>query len=370
MAGYPESKTRQLYGEILDRVRNLTGVESASIAATVPLGDRSFGDGVQRAGSPLPPPRDAASPAEGQAIGANYNVISPDYFRTLGVALQRGREFEVREFSVTNLPRVAVINTALAERLWPGEDALGRRIQFASQGHSGDGPGTFLGSGEQAGQTIEVVGVVGSFRSNLNDHEPAPMAFVPYAQAHDYWASMNLHVRVAPIADEATVMRAVREEVRRVDPLLPVLAAKTLRYHLATNIQVWVIRAGAGLFVALGALAVLLAVVGVYGVKAYAVARRTREIGIRMALGASREAVLRQILGEGAKLTSVGLGLGLLVAAGAARAMGGFLFEVQPFDPLVFIAAPVLLSVPALVACWLPARRAARVDPMEALRSE
>jgi len=166
------------------------------------------------------------------------------------------------------------------------------------------------------------------------------------------------------------VLRAVRGEVRRIDPALPVLAAKTLRYHVATNIEVWVIRAGAWLFAVLGAVAVLLAVVGVYGVKAYTVARRTREIGIRMALGATRQNVLGLILRDGAKLTLAGLALGLVIAAFAAKAMSGFLFEVQPFDPLIFVVAPLLLTIPALFACWLPARRAAKVDPMEALRYE
>jgi len=370
MAGYAETRTRQVYGEVLERVRGLAGVESATLAATVPLGDRSFGDGVQRAGSPLPPPVNAATPAEGQSFGANYNVIASDYFRTLGISMQRGREFAIGESSSTNLPRVAIINTSLAEKLWPGEDPLGQRLQFTSQGHTGEGPGTFLGSGQQSGQTIEVVGVVAPIRANLNDHTPSPMVFVPYGQARDYWSAMNLHVRVRPTADEAGVMRAVREEVRRIDRGLPVLSAKTLRYHVATNVQVWVIRAGAWLFASLGLVAVLLAGIGVYGVKAYAVARRTREIGIRMALGASQEAVLRQILREGATLTLAGLGVGLLLAAATARAMSGFLFEVQPFDPLVFVGAPLLLAVPALLACWLPARRAARVDPMEALRNE
>jgi len=350
LLGRPEASVRQLYGEVLERIRGLTGVESATLAASVPLGELSLGEGVQRAGAPLPPPVDATTPAEGQSIGARFNVIAPDYFRTLGVVLQRGREFEPREFSATNLPPVAIINTVLAEKLWPGEDALGRRLQFGN------------------GQPVEVVGVVTPFRAELAEHTPGPMVFVPYAQARDYWAALHLHVRALPLADPQALMRTVREEVRRMDPALPVLAARSLSQHLEANVLVWLIRAGAGLFAALGAVALLLAVVGVYGVKAYAVARRTREIGIRMALGASRDQVLGLILREGAKLTVAGLGLGLLLAAAAAKAMSGFLFEVQPFDPLIFALAPLLLASSALFACWLPARRASRVDPMVALR--
>jgi putative ABC transport system permease protein len=329
----------------------LAGVESASLAATVPLGEL-FIDRVQRAGSPVPPPKDAATPAEGQAIQANYNIVSSDYFRTLGVALQRGREFEAREFSTTNLPRVAIINTALAEKLWPNEEVLGRRVQFRN------------------GQPVEVVGIVSSFRGELTERTPRPAVFVPYAQAGDDWASMNLLVRALPMADATALLRTVRDEVRRIDPALPVLATKTLRHHVATNIQVRLISAGAWVFATLGAVAMLLAVLGVYGVKAYAVARRTREIGIRMALGASRKAVLGLILREGAKLTLVGLAISLLLAAAAARAISGFLFEVPPYDPMIFLTAPLLLTLPALLACWLPARRAAKVDPMVALRYE
>ncbi len=352
LLGRPEASVRQLYGEVLERVRGLTGVDSATLAASVPLGELSLGEGVQRAGSPLPPPVDAATPEEGRSIGARFNVIASDYFRTLGIALQRGREFEPREFSATNLPLVAIVNTVLAEKLWPGEDALGRRLQFGN------------------GQPVEVVGVVTPFRGELAEETPSPMVFVPYAQVRDNWSAMHLHVRALPPADPEALMRTVREEVRQLDPALPVLAVKSLRQHMETNILVWLIRAGAGLFAALGAVAMLLAVVGVYGVKAYSVARRTREIGIRMALGASRDQVLGLILREGVRLTVVGLGLGLLLAAAAAKAMSGFLFEVQPFDPLVFATAPLLLTFSTLLACWLPARRASRVDPMVALRTE
>jgi predicted permease len=363
LLGYPESRVRQLYGEILERVRGLTGVEGASLAAVVPLGDRSYGRGVQRAGSPQPPPQHAATPAEGQVFPANYNVISQDYFHTLGVPLWRGREFEGRESSVTNLPRVAIINVTLADKLWPGEDALGKYLQFAGQSDPSDDT-------RQADHSVEVVGIVNLSRAELNQRAPSPMIFVPYAQAQNEGSGMNLHVRALPTVDASALLRIVRDEVRRMDPALPVLAAKTLRTHVATSTMVWVIRAGAWLFTALGTVAVLLAVVGVYGVKAYTVALRTREIGIRMALGATRENVLGLILREGAKLTLVGVCLGLLFATFAAKAMSSFLFEVQPYDPLIFVGAPVLLLVPALLACWLPARRAARVDPMVALRRE
>lgn len=350
LAGYSETRTRQVYAEVLERVRTIPGVESASLAATIPLGMLSMGEGVQRAGSPLPPPTSSTSPAEGASIGSTFNVVSSDYFRTLGVQLQRGREFQDHEFQPGATRRVAVVNSILAEKLWPGEDILGRQIQFGREG------------------TMEVVGVVAPFKFHLSEHTLNPMVLVPFGQ--DFRPAMILQIRAQPGMDPARLLGVVRSELQRLDPNLPVLAAKTLQNHVETNVQVWVIRTGAGLFAALGGIALLLAVVGVYGVKAFMVACRTREIGIRMALGADRSEVVGMVLRDGLKITVLGLGLGLLLSAGLARAMTSFLFEVQPFDPWVFGIALVALSAAAGIACWLPARRAARVDPMVALRAE
>ncbi|MBN9691506.1 MAG: ABC transporter permease [Verrucomicrobia bacterium] len=350
LAGYSETRTRQVYAEVLERVRTLPGVESASLAATIPLGMLSMGEGVQRAGSPLPPPTSATSPAEGEAIGATFNVVSSDYFRTLGVRVQRGREFQDNEFQPGGTRRVALVNSILAEKLWPGEDILGRQIQFGRDG------------------TMEVVGVVAPFKFHLSEHTLNPMVLVPFGQ--DFRPAMILQIRALPGMDSVRLLGVVRAELQRLDPNLPVLGAKTLQNHVETNVQVWVIRTGAGLFVALGLIALLLAVVGVYAVKAFMVACRTREIGIRMALGADRSEVVGMVLWDGLKITVLGFGLGLLLSAGLARAMRGFLFEVQPFDPWVFGVSLIALSLSAGLACWLPARRAARVDPMVALRTE
>lgn len=350
LAGYPEAQTRQVYAEVLERVRALPGVESASLTATIPLGTLSMGEGVQRAGAPRPAPPSAASPVEGEAVGSTYMVVGSDYFRTLGVRLQRGREFREQEFNQGSSPRVALVNSVLAEKLWPGEDILGRQIQFGRE------------------EPMEVVGVVSPFRFHLSERTPSPLVVVPFGQ--DFRAAMILQIRAQPGMDPTRLIDLVRGTLRRLDPALPVLSAKTLENHIDTNIQIWVIRTGAGLFAALGGIALLLAVVGVYGVKAFMVACRTREIGIRMALGADRSEVVGMVLREGLTLTFLGMGVGLLLSAGLARAMAGFLFEVQPFDPWVFSVSLVALSVAAGIACWLPARRAARVDPMVALRSE
>jgi len=350
LANYPEAVAQDRFHEVLERVRGLPGVESAALAATVPLGHLSMGESVQRAGTPQPAPADAATAADGKAVGAVLNSVSSDYFRTLGVEVVRGREFELRESRAGGFPPVAVINTVLARELWPGEEALGRKLQLPGQ------------------RVLEVVGVVAPFRGNATDQLPPPMVFLP--SGVDGRQEMILQVRAAAGVDAADLLRRARQQADAVDPNLPVVAAKTLRRHVETNFQVWVVTAGGGLFAALGSVALLLAVLGVYGVTAHGVARRRREIGVRMALGATRAAVLRLVLREGALLTAAGLTAGLLLGAGAASAMGRFLFEVHPFDPLVFALAATLLAGSAMLSCWLPARRAARVDPMVALRSE
>jgi predicted permease len=367
LAGYDETETRQLYRRMMERVGSLPGVEAASMALTPPFADLVFGQRVQRGGAPFPPPQDAATPAQGKAIPANYNVIGPDYFRALGVTLRQGREFRSTEGADAAAPRVAIINSTLAEKLWPGKTALGQTVQLAG-GSEADDPGTggFAPLEARPQQAFEVVGVVPPFKVDLFRRGDHPMIFVPFGQ--HYFAEMRLHVRASPTANVDALIREARDEVRRLDPALPMLAAKSLRFHLETSSGVLLLRIGALSFATFGGVALLLALIGVYGVNSYMVARRTREIGVRMALGAGRRAVLRLFLREGLILTGVGLALGLVLAGLVARLMRGILFEVSPFDPLVFGLASALLAGAALIACWLPARRATRVDPMEALR--
>ena len=370
MARYDGDRVRQGYQRIMERVGALPAVESVSMANTVPLGDLVFGQGVQRGGAPFPPPEEAQTAAEGQALAANFNVIGPDYFRTLGVPLRQGREFQMVEFTSTNTPPVAIINEALAQRLWPGEDPLGRTIQFA---HASDpegerSMGAFIPAGARTQVRFEVVGVIPRLRDQLLRREDKPMVFVAFG--HHYRPTMALHVRAAPSAGLDTLMGTVRETIRQLDPSLPVLETKSLRSHLETSLGVWLLRSGASMFAAFGAVALVLSMVGVYGVKACLVARRTREIGIRMALGATRREIHHMILRDGMKVTGIGLGLGLLFAGSLGGMIRGILFEVSPLDPAVFGTATLALALSALLACWIPARRAARVHPTEAIRSE
>jgi predicted permease len=366
-AGYNEAEVRQLYHRLMERVGSLPGVEATSMALTPPFAELVWGQRVQQGGAPFPPPLGAETSAQGKAIPANYNVIGPDYFRALGVGLRDGREFRSTEFTSADAPRVAIVNSLLAEKLWPGETALGRVIQFAGAS-AADNPGTsgFAPLDARPGQTFEVVGVVPSFKVDLLRRGDHPIVFVPYGQ--HYSAKMNLHVRAAQGVNVGELIREVREEARRLDPALLTLEAKSLRFHLETSMAARFLRMGAMSFATFGGVALLLSLIGVYGVGAYLVARRTQEIGVRMALGADRHAVLRLFLREGAILTGAGLAIGLALAAVVGWLMRGILFEVSPFDPLVYGSASALLACAALIACWLPARRATRVDPMEALR--
>jgi hypothetical protein len=288
----------------------------------------------------------------------------------------RGRAFNAAEAIHQTSPKVAVIDEVLAKKLWPDGDALGQQIQFATKdaprarGDGGGGVGTAgEGSGEPKEQ-IEVVGIVPYTRNSLFEKNPPGAIFLPFAGG--FQSNVFFHIKFAPGAgqDSAATADLIRRTAREVDQALPGLVLKTFAQHLDSNLQLWIVRAGAALFSVFGGLALVLAVVGVYGVKAYSVARRTREIGIRMALGAQRETVQWMILREGAVMLASGVVLGLLLAVGTGKLISGMLYNVGALDPLAFTIAPVVLAAAALLATWLPARRATRISPMAALRTE
>ena len=356
LAGYDEARGREAYRAILDRVRGLPGVQAVSVAATVPFGNVVLGKSVQRAGAePAAPPAGGAS-ATDTGVGAAFNAVGADYFATLGVPLLRGRAFTRAEAESESAPPVAMVDELLAGRLWPGEEAIGRAIRFA--GRDGDG----------FPDQIEVVGVVPTLRDDFFSSQPRPHVYMPFAQA--YQSGMNLHIRLSGDqgALASTLLRTIRAEIRALDEHIPILTLATAKDHMAGSVGLWLFQTGARMFTTFGALALLLAVVGIYGVKAYTVARRGREIGIRMALGATAGDALWLILREGLWLTLAGMGLGAALAALLARLLGSMLYQVSALDPLVFTAAPLLLASAAMLACYLPARRAATVDPMTALR--
>ncbi len=379
LGGFDSPRAEQLYRTLNDRLTALPSVQHVTISATAPFGMLSLGRGIQRAGIHVGKDDKPATAADGLAFSARYNSIGADYFATMGIPILRGRNFTVAEATQPNGPPVAIIDEALAKKLWPDGDALGQRIQLASdtalRAPRDDG-GNSMGI-QQGGKTnikqeepIEVVGIAANARGSVMEKRPRGMIYVPFArgfQNNVFFFIQFSGLNKASLADKTD---AIRRAIRETDPTLPVLSLKTFPQHLEANMEIWVIRTGATLFSVFGALALILAIVGVYGVKAYSVARRTREIGIRMALGARPQGVQWMIVREGVVMLASGVIIGLLLAVATGRLLAGMLYQVGALDPIAFSTAPLVLGAATLLATWLPARRATRISPMAALRTE
>ena len=357
LAGYEPKRAQELYQNLNARLAALPGVEHVSISANVPFGMISSDKNVQRAG--INPGADAkpSTAAEGLAFKSAWNSVGANYFSTVGLPVLRGRVFTEVEATQPG-PSVAIIDEPLAKKLWPDGDALGQRVHYA-------------GEKEQQNQTIEIIGIVPVTRHDLfASEEPDGSIYVPFARG--FQSNISFFVRFHSLApgNEASTADVLRRVVREVDPSLPIISLQTFAHYLDSNLDLWLVRAGAAMFSVFGGLALGLAIVGLYGVKAYSVARRTREIGIRMALGAQPRMVLRLIMGEGSIMLLCGLAIGLLLAAAVGKILSGILFEVGAFDPPAFASAFIILAAAALITTWLPARRATRINPMVALRTE
>ena len=364
LSGYDRTRARQLYGSIEQRLAALPGVEQASISGTVPFGMVRLAKRVQPAGAAPVVEANSGGP---QPFRANYNSVGSEYFTTVGLPLLRGRTFTAAEATQPGGPRVAIIDEVLARKLWPNGDALGQYVQFA--GPITAGPKSDSGD-INPGESIEVVGIVPAVRNAVFEKQPGGALYLPFARGFLNNAFFYVRLKPGMHGSNANTADLLRRTIREIDPALPVLSLKTFAGHLGDNLELWMVRAAAALFAVFGALALGLSVIGLYGVKAYSVARRTREIGIRMALGAQRGAVQRMILREGATLLAAGLALGLLLALATGMIVSSMLYEVSAVDPIAFTAAPLLLAVAGLLATWVPARRATRISPMAALRTE
>ncbi|MET0396781.1 MAG: FtsX-like permease family protein [Longimicrobiaceae bacterium] len=331
------------FERIAARVESLPGVRAAAWSLGVPGSDAGgVGTTIVAEGQPRAP---------GEELAIRYLAATPGVFRAFGAPLLAGRDFTAREAADSTSTHV-ILGQGVARRLWPGQDPLGKRVQLVV--------------GERT-PWLTVVGIAPDLRYEEpgdGDPQAALHAYLPYARAAS--GMMTLVVRTA--GDPAATAPAVRREVRAVDPALPVWDVRTMRETQAY--AAWNRRLMGEIFGSFGVLALVLATLGVYGVMAYAVSQRTREIGIRMALGAQAADVLRMVVGRGAVIAAAGVGAGLLGAFAVSRVMRGILFGVQPGDPLTFGAVAALLLATALLASWLPARRAARVDPLTALRTE
>jgi putative ABC transport system permease protein len=276
------------------------------------------------------------------------------------VPLLRGRDFTALESRDARAPRVAIIDASLAQRLFPEGDALGRRVRC-------DGPDAK--SGNEA-DDFEIVGIAGEHRHEFLQVEPTYRIFVPLV--HGYSGPVYLHTRLANPGPEAlpAMLAAVRTELHRLDPNLPVLRHEPLTVFIDRDASLWSARLGAAVFGLFGAVALLLSVMGVYSVKAYAVSRRTREIGIRSALGAAPRDILALVMKQGARQIAVACAAGLVLSLLVGQTLSSLLFHISPADPIALSAATAVLAGSALLASYLPAREAVKVDPLAALRAE
>lgn len=364
LATYDQARAQDVYQRLEERLAALPGVEHVSVASTVPFGMIDLTKSVRRAG--VNPATDArpATAAEGRAFTATWNSVGAGYFKTVGVPLLRGRAFTAVEAMHQPVPRVAIIDEVLANKLWPDGAALGQQIQLADK----DSPEAQRNEGAKA--PIEIVGIVPHTRNSLFENDTNGTLYLPFAGGFQSNVFYHIKFRSTSGSDAGATATLIRGVVREVDSAVPILSLRTFAKHLDDNMELWIVRAGAALFSVFGGVALLLATVGVYGVKAYSVARRTREIGIRMALGAQRGMVQRMILREGAVMLGSGVLLGLLLAAATGKLISGLLYNVGAMDPVSFTLAPVVLAGAALLATWLPARRATLISPMVALRAE
>jgi putative ABC transport system permease protein len=338
--GYDQTRTKTFYRELKDRVGALPGVQSASLASAVPMEVPASGSSVYVEGHPL---------ASGQQPAAiSFNSIDPAYFQTMRVPLLQGRTFTEAD-NETARP-VALVNQTMARKLWPSEDPIGKRFSIKSA----------------TGPFIEVVGVAGDGQYMFVSPEHQPYFYVPLAQNYSSFRSLQVRSSVSP----ESLITGVQQEIRHLEPDLPLIDVRTMDQVVQGLGGLFIFRLAASLAALMGILGLALAVVGVYGVVSFSVTRRTQEIGIRRALGAERGDILMLVSRQGLRLLIAGVVAGLVVAYGLTRAIAKLLMGVSATDPTTYTLVTVLLSVVTLLAIWIPARRATRVDPMVALRYE
>jgi predicted permease len=338
LQGYDEQRGRIFLRELIERAKQTPGVRSVTLTDSLPLSINYNNSGIYVEGQPA-------------ALNSDLPLATPiyaglDYFKTLEISLLRGRDFTAQEDKKES--RVALVNETFARKFWHGEDAVGKRFNF----------------GSPSDPYWTVIGVVADGKYNSLGEDPKPVVYRPLMR--DYNSNVTLVARVE--GDPLTTLASLGRAVQSLDPTLPVYSPKTLSEHM--QIPLFPARMAAIVLGSFGLLALVLAAIGIYGVMSYVVAGRTREIGLRMALGADRASVLRLIVGQGMTLALIGLGVGLVLALAAARLLTSQLYGVSPTDPATFAGVVALLSSVAFLACYVPARRATKVDPMIALRYE
>ena len=335
LSGYDESRGREFYRRLVERVSAVPGIQSATVARRLPL----TAGGIAFATVAI----DGYAPAKDEDMRLNYETVGPQYFQTMRIPLVRGRDFNERDQE--GAPGVVVINETMARHYWPGGDALGRRIKLTKD-------------------WLEIVGIAKDVKNRSLSEAPQPFLYLPLLQ--DYRSNMILVPRTA--VEPEKMFQSVHDEVAALDPQIPMFDAKTLEEHV--GISLFLQRMAATLLSIFGLLALSLAAIGLYGVMAYSVSQRTRELGIRVSVGAERRDIFKLILVQGLAISVVGLLAGLVAALAVTRLTANLLYGVSATDPVTFIVIGLLLLCITLLACYFPARRATKIDPMIALRVE
>jgi predicted permease len=333
---YDRERGREFQRQVLERVRSLPGLQAATLTTHPPLASDQFGKAIFIQGDE---PKTAT-----RAPIALMTSISTDYFRTMETRLMQGRDFTVQDDAQSS--PIAIVNEAFARRFWPGENPIGKRFNFTT------------------GKWIEIVGVAQDGKYSSLAEKPELFVYLPLTQ--NYESAFTLVARGA--GDPNLLTTAIRNEVHGLDRNLPLYNARTMIEHM--DVPLLPARIVATALGGFGALALLLAAIGVFGVMSNAVTQRTREIGVRIALGADSKEIIKLIVGQGALLVGTGIVIGLGGAGLGTRLLANLLFGVSALDPLTFVGVTALLAATAFLACYLPARRATKVDPMVALRQE
>ncbi len=352
LGGYDDVRGKEARRAVLDRIRSTPGIESVAAATVLPFGDYTQGAAVQREGPRL---KNEDPDARGKLAHVLSYSITSDYFRTIGLPMLRGREFNVAEEAGEGGTPVAIIDQALVDELFPSQDPVGQILQYGADSSTPDA------------KPMLIVGVAPTLRHDLFARKPEAHIYRPTGS--EGATRMFVYARTAA-GDGDAMIDTVRQELRAADADLPIMYVKSFRSQHQGSAQVWLLGAGAKMFLTLGLAAAFVAVIGLYGVRSYLVSRRTREFGVRMAIGAAPADVLKLVLREAITTTTAGLAIGLGLGMLLGWGLSAVLYQVSPLDPVTLVGATGLLAVSSIMASLIPARRASRILPMTALRND